>query len=172
MSFLTSLMNSLGVTATRRNHALEHATVAVLLERFGFTRSLAGRSNTKGFHIVGNVSQDEVKSAADEALKRMRNGEAGLAVSPFCGTNIAITGILAGLLTLGLVGKKNRVESLPNVLLGGMVAVLVGQPLGRVAQKYVTTKGDLGNLEIDEVSPSGMGPIKGLWVGTSQSAGR
>jgi len=167
MSVFTAVLDGLGVTATRRNHALEHATVTVLLERFGFTRSLAGRSNTKGFHIIGNVTLDEVKSASSEALRRLRTGEASLAVSPFCGTNIAITGMLAGLLTMSLVGRQKKLEHLPNAMLGGMVAVLAGQPLGRVAQKYVTTKAELGTLTIDKVESTTLGPIKATWVGTS-----
>ena len=59
------------ISATRRNHALEHATVTVLLERFGFTRSLAGRSNQRGFNIFGNVSTQELRSAVDEGLARL-----------------------------------------------------------------------------------------------------
>ncbi|MSQ10931.1 MAG: hypothetical protein EXR52_08025, partial [Dehalococcoidia bacterium] len=88
------------IAATRRNHAVEHGTVTVLLERHGFKRSLAGRSNSRGFYIFGQVEPDDLRSAADEALHRMQQGEGTLAVSPFCGTTIAVTGILAGVATL------------------------------------------------------------------------
>lgn len=169
MNILSLALKSLGVTATRRNHALEHATVAVLLERFGFTRSLAGRSNTQGFHILGDVSLEDVRTAADEGLRRLHSGESTLALSPFCGTNIAVTGIMAGLITLSLVGRKSRMQQLPNVLLGGIVAVFLGQPIGRFMQKYVTTSADLGNLRIEQISSTALGPLKGLWVGTTQS---
>lgn len=157
------------ITATRRNHALEHATVTVLLERFGFTRSLAGRSNARGFYIYGGVSTEELRSAAEEGLARLRRGEHSLAVSPFCGTNIAVTGILAGLATLALVGRRDRLQHLPNAMLGGILAVVVGQPLGRIAQKYVTTSPDMSTMRIESISVKGWGPFKSHWVATSQS---
>ena len=156
------------VTATRRNHALEHATVTVLLERHGFNQSLAGRSNDRGFTIMGNVPMEELESAVSEALTRMKHGESTLAVSPFCGTNIAVTGILAGLATLAVVGRQKRMQQLPNVLLGGMVAALVGQPVGRLAQKYLTTSPDMSTMKIVSISPSGWGPFKSHWVETRQ----
>ncbi|MBI2887125.1 MAG: hypothetical protein HYY02_07940 [Chloroflexi bacterium] len=158
------------ITATRRNHALEHATVTVLLERHGFTRSMAGRSNAKGFYIYGDVSAQELRSAADEGLARMRGGERSLAVSPFCGTNIAVTGILAGLATLAIVGgRRDRLQQAPNVILAGILAVLAGQPLGRLAQKYLTTSPEMSSMRIEGVSARGWGPFKSHWVATSQS---
>ena len=159
------------IAATRRNHAVEHATVTVLLERHGFTRSLAGRSNADGFFIYGSVETDELRSAAEEALQRMQGGEASLAVSPFCGTNIAVTGILAGLATTVLVGNSGREKwsRLPGVMLGAMLSVIAGQPLGRLVQKYVTTSADVGKCHIDSISKKGWGPMKAHWVATSWS---
>ncbi len=75
--------------AVRRNHALEHATVAVLLARHGPTR-LAGRASGDGFFIFGDIEEGELTSCAHEALERLQRGESGLAVSPLCGTNIAV----------------------------------------------------------------------------------
>src|SRR5437868_2266451 len=147
-------------SATRRNHALEHAAVTVLLERHGFGRSLAGRSNSRGFHIFGDVSTDELKSAVDEALQRMQRGEGNLAVSPFCGTNIAVTGTLAALATLALVGGKPRVSRFPNLMVGGIMATVAGQPIGRLAQKYLTTSPDVARLRVKAVTRSGWGPFK------------
>ncbi len=157
------------IAATRRNHGLEHATVTVLLERHGFSRSLAGRSNGNGFFIYGDLTIDKLESAAAEALHRMQAGESALAVSPFCGTNIAVTGILAGLATLSLVGSdsKERWSRFPTVLLGAMAAVVAGQPIGRLAQKYITTSPDVDRLHVDSISPKGWGPFKAHWVATS-----
>ena len=160
-------------SATRRNHALEHAAVTVLLERHGFARSLAGRSNSRGFHIFGDVSTEELKSAVDEALQRMQRGEGNLAVSPFCGTNIAVTGTLAALATLALVGGggvRKRVSRLPNLMLGGIIATVAGQPIGRLAQKYLTTSPDVARLRVKSITRSGFGPFKGHWVETTQAA--
>jgi hypothetical protein len=157
------------ILSTRRNHALEHGAVTVLLERHGFGRSLAGRSNAHGFYIHGSVETEELRSAVNEALTRLQGGEATLAVSPFCGTTIAVTGILAGVATLALAGgaSKDRWSKLPTVLLGGMVAVIAGQPLGRVAQKYVTTSPDVARLRVDSISKKGWGPFRAHWVATS-----
>lgn len=150
--------------ATRRNHALEHAAVAVLLERSGFPRSLAGRSNSRGFHIFGDVSTEELRSAVDEALHRMKQGEAHLAVSPFCGTNIAVTGTLAALATMLVLGGRSRVSRLPSAITGGMLAMLVGQPLGRLTQKYFTTSPDVARLQVRSITHGGWGPFRGHWV--------
>ena len=157
------------IEAIRRNHALEHAAVTVLLERFGFSRSLAGRSNARGFSIYGDVSTAELQSAVNEGLTRLRSGERSLAVSPFCGTNIAVTGILAGLATLALVGKQDRIKQMPNVLLGGMVAVFLGQPLGRFVQQHITTSPNMSSMRVESITVKGWGPFKGHWVETSQT---
>ena len=159
------------IAATRRNHAVEHGTVTVLLERHGFKRSLAGRSNSRGFYIFGQVEPDDLRSAADEALQRMQQGEGTLAVSPFCGTTIAVTGILAGVATLAMAGGASsggRWAKLPTAMIGGMLAVLFGQPIGRVAQKHITTSAHVAGLRIDSISEKGWGPFKGYWVATSQ----
>lgn len=156
------------IERTRRNHGLEHAAVTVLLERFGFSRSIAGRSNSRGFNIYGQVSREELESAVEEGLRRMRHGESSLAVSPFCGTNIAVTGALAGLFTLAMVDRQSKGKQLPNVMLGGMLAVVLGQPLGRLVQRGLTTSADMAGMKVQKVSGSGWGPFKGFWVETSQ----
>lgn len=159
------------IAATRRNHALEHATVTVLLERHGFSRSLAGRSNSRGFYVYGNVDTEELRSAAEEALRRLQEGERTLAVSPFCGTTIAVTGMLAGVASVALAGGAagTRWSRLPAAMLGGMGAVLFGQPLGRLAQRYVTTSPDVAGLRIESIVRRGWGPFRGHWVATSQA---
>ncbi|MSQ14925.1 MAG: hypothetical protein EXR50_03575 [Dehalococcoidia bacterium] len=145
--------------ATRRNHGLEHATVTVLMEKIGFTRRIAGRSTSSGFHIIGNISTEELSDAVDEALGRMQKGEANLAVSPFCGTNLAVSGILSALAVTAVIGSKNRLAKLPNAALAGMLAVIAGQPLGALVQKYVTTKADVYNLRVTGISRKGFGPL-------------
>ena len=66
------------VNSVRRNHALEHATVAVLLARHGPTR-LAGRASGDGFFILGDVGAEELASCASEALERLQRGQSSLA---------------------------------------------------------------------------------------------
>ena len=157
------------VTATRRNHAVEHAAVAVLLERSGFTRSIAGRSNSGGFNIFGNLSSEELQSAVDEGLARMQQGEGALAISPFCGTNLAVTGILAAIFTTLFTNKREgRMQQFPNIVVGGILAAILAQPIGRLAQQYLTTSPDVDSLTIKEIKPAGWGPFKSHRVETSQ----
>ena len=156
------------VESVRRNHALEHATVSVLLSRLGPNVRLVGRAVSDGFYIYGNVRQDQLESAADEALERMQRGESHLAVSPLCGTNLAMGGTLAGLAALITVGSGDRWERMPNVLTATMLAVLAAQPLGRLAQKYLTTSPDLDDANILSVRQGGSGRRRYLKVETAR----
>ena len=70
------LMAIVGNRILRRNHALEHATIVVMMEREP-GRKLNGFSTDEGFFVQGVRSLEEVDSAAREALQRLRNGEKG-----------------------------------------------------------------------------------------------
>ncbi len=83
------------VDRVRQNHGLEHATVALMLARQGPMR-IVGRSDHGGFYIYARVDTDRLREYAEEALVRLQRGEEHLAVSPMCGTNIAVAGVLAG----------------------------------------------------------------------------
>jgi hypothetical protein len=147
------------IAAVRRNHALEHATVSILLGRVGQHVRLVGRASLDGFYIYGNVSADKIGECAAEGLARLKQGESHLAVSPLCGTNLAVAGILAGLASLLALGNRRRFERLPAVLTAAMLAVVSAQPLGRLIQKHITTSDDLDGLEIVGVIAVGRGLI-------------
>ena len=144
------------INAIRRNHALEHATISVLLSRHGPNTRVLGRAAPDGFYIYGNVPTERLREFAQEGLARLQRGESHLAVSPLCGTNLAVTGLLAGLASyLALASRNNRLEGLPGALLAGMLAVLAAQPLGRLAQKHFTTSPELDGVRIVSVEPMG-----------------
>src|SRR5437868_2482613 len=82
----------------RQNHALEHATLAVLEQRHPGVRVMA-RSTSKGFRLWGTMEEGQVRQAVDEAMRRLRSGEFNLAIAPKCGTTLAV-GVLVA--TLGL----------------------------------------------------------------------
>ncbi len=145
------------IGSVRRNHALEHATIAVLMGRIGPDTRLVGRATASGFYIYGDVPQEEIERSAEQGLSRLQTGEAALAVSPLCGTNLAVAGVMAGLASTISAGNRSRWERLPAVLLASMVAVLAAQPLGRWFQKHVTTSPDLRDVEIVEVRGSRRG---------------
>jgi hypothetical protein len=146
------------IGSIRRNHALEHATIAVLANRLGRDVRLVGRATRNGYYLYGDMQADQVEVAALEALDRLRRGEAHLAVSPMCGTNLAVAGILAGLSSIVALGNRSRLERIPNVLLASMLAVLVAQPLGRVVQKHLTTDPDLSDTDVVGIKEGGRGP--------------
>lgn len=143
--------------SVRRNHALEHATISILLGRLGPGIRMVGRATRNGFYVYGDVPTDSLRDAAKEGLARLKRGEAGLAVSPLCGTNLTVAGLLAGGCSLLALGNRGRIERLPNVLLSAVLAVLVAQPIGRLAQKHVTTRADVEGMEIVAVREGGRG---------------
>lgn len=149
-----------GISRLQRNHGLEHATLHVLSARHPHL-SLAGHSDLGGFWIVGDVDTEELRSAVDEALQRLRSGERHLAVHPNCGTNFVATGALAGLSAwsamLGAEDRQEKVERLPVVIGMATLALIAGQPLGALIQSRITTSGDPGNLEVVDVRPGQRG---------------
>lgn len=142
------------VRRTRRNHALEHATIHVLSGRIKSAR-LAGRSSDSGFVLIGNVPTAEVERAAQEALTRMQKGERRLALHPNCGTNLVTAGALttfSGWLGLRTTDKPVSLDRLSFTMALMMLAILISQPLGMALQKHFTTKDEPGDLEIESVS--------------------
>ena len=155
------------INAVRRNHALEHATVSVMLRRLGPTVRLVGRATPNGFYIYGNIPTEVIEQSAREALTRLHRGEAQLAVTPLCGTNIAVAGILAGALSMLSMGPERRMDRLPNVCTAAMFGVLASQPLGRLVQQHLTTRADLQRISITGVSSAFGGKVHK--VGTASS---
>lgn len=142
---MRNLDRSLGspFSRVRRNHALEHATLQVLAEKQPGLR-MAGYSDPKGFWLLGQVSIEQVREAADQALARLQGGEESLAIHPHCGTNLVTTGFLAGSFAwLGMLGAgkdlRERLERWPMIVTLVTLAVFLAQPLGPLLQKKVTT---------------------------------
>lgn len=157
------LFNSSLITRIQRNHGLEHATIHLLSRRNG-NLSLVGRSDWNGFTLYGPVDTAEVKHAAQEALRRLRQGEAELAVHPRCGTVVATTGLLTGLaafVAISLDASRGRFRwaTIPAAILAATLAAIVAQPLGLILQERFTTTGQPGNLEIKSVSVNPAGNL-------------
>ncbi|MDO8672267.1 MAG: DUF6391 domain-containing protein [Dehalococcoidia bacterium] len=143
------------IDSTRRNHALEHATITVLLHRLGPSSRLMGRSTARGFYIYGDIPTVEIMQAAHEGLARLQRGEAELAVSPLCGTNLAVGGILAGFASLLALSGKQRSDRLSRAILASTVALVLAQPLGRLVQKHLTTSAQLQGVKISAIIRQG-----------------
>jgi hypothetical protein len=137
-------------TRVRRNHALEHATITILSHRVRDV-VLRGRSNRNGFYVTGNIGTAELAEAAGEALRRLRAGEADLAIHPFCGTNLAVAGTLSGLSAAAATKLSRRGGSYASAILAALGALAVAQPLGILVQRHVTTLPQMGNLRIEGI---------------------
>jgi len=141
------------ILETRRNHALEHATLHMLARTHHIP--MAGHSNPTGFFILGEVTTDDLRASMEEALTRLRAGESGLAVHPGCGTNIATTALLAGTFAWApLRGVRStfwRIWLIPVAALFAAFGYILSKPLGPWLQKYITTEADLGDMQVVEV---------------------
>lgn len=148
----------------RRNHGLEHATLHVLSEKHPGLR-LAGHSDRDGFWILGDLDTQVLAEAVQLALQRLNSGEERLAVHPFCGTNFATSGIMAGVASsLAWVGvgqrPRDKLERLPLAITLATLALIAAHPLGAIVQAHLTTSGKPGNLQVVEIRPGQRGKIK------------
>ena len=164
------------VSRTRRNHGLEHATIHVLSEQHK-QFSAQGHSDFRGFHlnIYGDISEEDVTAAVQEAYARMNNGEQHLAVHPNCGTVLLTTaalGALASQTAFGLEQRRQRRSSmnlsvffsgLPSAILAGVLALIVSRPVGLAIQEKFTTDGNLGDLQVVRVRSIPPGPVTRLF---------
>jgi hypothetical protein len=150
------------ILETRRNHALEHATLHVLAAKYP-QRPMAGHSNPTGFFILGDFPTEDVQSAVTQALMRLRAGERDLAIHAGCGTNLATTALLAGTFAWCVLrgGRSTfgRILRLPFALAFAVIGALLSQPLGPLIQQRITTDADVGNLQIVDVRPSLRGRV-------------
>jgi len=143
------------ILETRRNHALEHATLHMLSRTH--KGRMAGHSNPTGFFLLGDFSTLEVWSAATEALERLRGGESGLAIHAGCGTNLATTVLLSATLAWSVLrGAKSTLTKIllvPLAVAFAVVGVLLSRPLGTWLQKNVTTEALMGHMQIVDIIP-------------------
>jgi len=143
------------VERVRRNHGLEHATITVMLSKQGPMRVI-GRAVPDGFYVYANVDTDKLRDYSTEALGRLQGGEAHLAVTHLCGTNLVVAGVLAGVGSyLATRSGRHGLDRLATSTLAALVGVIAAQPLGRLAQKYATTSPDLAGIRIVDVRKMG-----------------
>ncbi len=150
------------IRRTRRNHAIEHATIHILSEtrpRMPF----AGRADGGGFFVIGDVSTEDVETAVGEAIERLKD-EPDLAVHPFCGTNLVVGGMVAGIASLAAIAtiadkrrRSNMFEILPRLMLAGTFSSLVAQPLGQHAQRHITTLPETHNVRLGGIKKTEKG---------------
>lgn len=142
------------ILETRRNHALEHATLHMLARKHKI--NMGGHSNPTGFFLFGELRTDDVRNALNEAHSRLRAGEKELAVHPGCGTNMVATAFLPGTLAYlpfqSARSTRGRLLLLPLALVFGVLGFLLSKPLGTWMQRHVTTEANIGDMQVVDVT--------------------
>jgi hypothetical protein len=127
-----------GVKRVRQHHAIEHATLHILSERFPHA-TFAGYSDPLGFLIFGPVDSYGLRRVVGDAMLRLQAGESHLAIHANCGTMLASTAMLTALAAMiGSAGQKGAVARFTSMLTWVLGALLVSRPLGLWFQRYTT----------------------------------
>ena len=141
------------ILETRRNHALEHATLHILAHKY--KTSMAGHSNPTGFYLLGDIQLEDIADAATQAMARLKAGESGLAVHEGCGTNLVAAALLPATFAWaplrGAPSTRWRLLLIPLALTFAVFGYMLSKPLGPWLQKYITTEADLGNMKITNI---------------------
>ncbi|MFO8101504.1 MAG: DUF6391 domain-containing protein [Dehalococcoidia bacterium] len=134
------------VRVLRQNHAMEHATINVLLKQLSRKVRLLGYTSLAGFYIVGDISTETLEQSAREALRQLQEGKKEIAISPMCGTNLVVTGLVAGAASM-IAGRGHSGWSrFQRMATASMIGAILAQPLGLLAQKHITT--DAGQADV------------------------
>jgi len=142
------------ILETRRNHALEHATLHVLARTH--KTSMAGHSNPTGFFILGELLTEDIRAAVQEAYSRLNAGESELAVHPGCGTNLVATALLPATMAWmplqRVRSNRWRLMLIPLALVFGIFGFFLSRPLGPWLQRNITTEANLGKMQVIDVT--------------------
>jgi hypothetical protein len=136
----------------RQNHALEHATINVLRQRYRRT-GIVGMPAKNGFHLRGRVSPENVVSATQEALRRLKRGEHQLAVSRACPTSLVATQLVLAILFLAVTLSIWREFTAPPVLIALLGGALLGPPVSPYLQRLLLIDPNPGSLQFQDVEP-------------------
>lgn len=149
------------IRRVRQNHAVEHATITMLMARHRSLPLVGGRSNHRGYYVFGAVETEQLAAAARDALVRLQRGEAELAIHPNCGTNLVTAGVFSGIGALALASGRGRSwwDRAPSAVLGATLALLLAMPAGRWMQENVTTDAGVTGLRIAGVTRHANGPM-------------
>jgi len=144
----------------RRNHALEHATVHMLMRSSPSLR-LVGRSDWDGFTLYGDVETRQVLGAVVEGLAQLNEGHSWLALHPHCGTNLAVTTLLmvSSVALVSLLPTRSRWARGAAALAAMLLARQASPALSAVVQRSITTASDVGGAHIRLVRREAYGKL-------------
>lgn len=156
--------------STRCNHALEHATIALLNQRHPHAQ-VVGLSGPLGFTLYTNLTAEEIFPAVTDALRYLKQGHHALAIHPNCGTNLLTAATLTTAvtwLTLNPIHEKpeERVDRILRAILLNALMLLLARPLGSWMQAHLTVDPHVGHLELAAILTEYQGKIKRVRVHT------
>lgn len=149
--------------ATKRNHALEHATIRYL-ETKG-ARRLGGNAERNGFRVGGKVSPRDISAAFDQVRAVVRNGGHLPYISRRCGSNVvtALGLSLALLLSIALVSLIAQPPLLVRAIaLTGAVIFFVGMRhgIGNWMQRRFFMRTDFQEVSVREIREVSARPME------------
>lgn len=133
----------------RRNHALEHATINVIEQRYGRT-SLVGMPATDGFSLRGRVSPQIITTASQEAIRRLRRGEKHLAISRRCPTSLVAAQLGMALLATAVLLALQQFSA-PYFLVVLLASALLGPTVSPYLQRLLLVDPKVEVLGIRDV---------------------
>jgi hypothetical protein len=140
------------VRRIRQNHALEHATIHILTRSVPSVH-LVGRSDWNGFTLYGEVDTRQVLRAVMEGLARLKEGHSWLALHPRCGTNMAVTALLASsaAASAALVPSRSRLVKAIAIVMAMIGVLQLAPSLSMAAQRSLTTSADMADAHVRRV---------------------
>jgi hypothetical protein len=157
----------------QRNHALEHATINLVNQRYPGVQ-IIGLSDPAGFNLYTSLAVDKVAPLVGEALDRLKSGQIQLALHDNCGTNVVVTAMLTTLATLLGMGRRTKrplrrlIERLPYAILLNALALFAAPSAAYWVQSKVTTDPHLENVEIGTLHTNHKGGMQRVRVHTIQ----
>ena len=148
---------------TRRNHALEHATIHVL-EASG-KRRLSGRAARDGFRVCGASSARDIRSAFDQVRRMVRDGEQLPYISRRCGSNV-VSALGLALVLLLVVALTSLLVQPPLVVRASALAIVVivfvamRHGIGNWIQRRFFMATDFEEVSVRDVREVPVGPME------------
>ncbi len=157
----------------RRNHALEHATIALLSRRYPGMTAM-GFSGPRGFTLFTDLTAEEVYPTVKKALRMLKRGHSALAIHPNCGTNLIVAAVLTtGATALGLQSPRekweDRLERFLQLVVVNALALVVARPLGSWLQSHLTVDANVTGVEIASILTRYQGGMQRIEVRTRQA---
>jgi hypothetical protein len=143
---VTQLVHGLAV---RRNHAIEHATVNVLAERYG-QQLVDGCATTEGFRIRAAIDPALLLDAAREGLLRLQRGDRALAIHGRCTTALLLSYAVVSTSLISLLATTHAVSP-QNLALVLVLTVAATPKISRLVQRFLTTSMDVKGMTIGAV---------------------